>query len=207
MCTKCHAAYATPESAVRHTHHAPEREGARCVSCHMPKKNLSLDTKLTAYHRIGSPTDAARVLGDRPLECAVCHRDEPVEQLVSTMERWWQKRYDRSALTRLYGNLGESALRATLARGKPHERAVAVTLLGVPGAKRDASGIAVELTNEIPLVRYYARDALVRVLGESSPIDLHRDTATIARAAEAWLARHGVAASVPATRVEQPGED
>ena len=52
----------------------------------MPKKNTGLGYQLTRYHRIGSPTDAARVEKDRPLECALCHADKSVASLVSTME-------------------------------------------------------------------------------------------------------------------------
>ena len=64
----------------------------------MPKKNMGLDYALTRYHRIGSPTDPARVERDRPLECALCHADKSVDALVGTMEPWWGKRYDREAL-------------------------------------------------------------------------------------------------------------
>ena len=48
----------------------------------MPQKNLGLGYNLTRYHRIGSPTEKARVEGDRPLECALCHADKTVEELT-----------------------------------------------------------------------------------------------------------------------------
>ena len=77
--------------------------GGRCLGCHMPKKNLSLDNRLGRYHRIASPTETAKVEGDRPLECALCHADKSVESLVATMEAWWHKSYDRARLRALYG--------------------------------------------------------------------------------------------------------
>ena len=48
-------------------------------------------TALGRYHRIASPTETAKVEGDRPLECALCHGDKSVETLVATMEAWWHK--------------------------------------------------------------------------------------------------------------------
>lgn len=88
-------------------------------------KNMTLDTRLGRYHRIGSPTEAAKVEGDRPLECALCHGRESVGNLVDTMESWWGHRYDRAKLTALYGDLDQASLLATLRYGKPHEKAVA----------------------------------------------------------------------------------
>ena len=78
-CTGCHPSMATERGLRAHTHHAPGSEGSACLSCHMPRKNVGLRYELTRYHRIGSPTDEARVYGDRPLECALCHADWSVE--------------------------------------------------------------------------------------------------------------------------------
>src|SRR6185436_351566 len=113
-----------------HAHHDPSGAGGACIGCHMPKKNMGLGYALTRYHRIGSPTDRARVEGDRPLECALCHVDKSVGELVGAMERFWGKRYDRAALTALYGDLGGSALLSTVVRGKAHEQATAMHVLG-----------------------------------------------------------------------------
>src|SRR5208283_2979449 len=88
-----------------HSHHAPDGAAGACIACHMPKKNMALDGRLTPYHRIGSPTDPLRVLGDRPLECALCHVDKTVAEIVGTMERWWGKAYERAALAPLRRSL------------------------------------------------------------------------------------------------------
>jgi hypothetical protein len=153
----------------------------------MPKKNMSLDTELTRYHRIGSPTDPIRVLADRPLECAICHADKQVGELVLAMETWWKKAYDRDALRDLYGDLTSSPLLATLERGKPHEKAVALAILsntivsksgdspetaarhGARRPRRELTPLfARELDNEYPLVREFARFALLSSLGEGN---------------------------------------
>ncbi|MDP8999799.1 MAG: hypothetical protein M3O46_06785, partial [Myxococcota bacterium] len=130
ICTACHAALADDLRLRAHTHHDPNGAGGACVACHMPRKNMGLDGVLTRYHRIGSPTDPARVLGDRPLECALCHWDRSVRALVENMEAWWPVRYPRQRLQELYGSLDANTMHATLERGKPHERAVAIGVLG-----------------------------------------------------------------------------
>ena len=135
-----HATASSPTAGAcsAHAHHDPDGAGGSCVACHMPRKNMGLDGTLTRYHRIGSPTDPARVLGDRPLECALCHADRTVGSLVDAMERWWPVRYPRQRLQELYGSLDANVMRATLELGKPHEQAVAMATLG---AARDRAAV------------------------------------------------------------------
>jgi hypothetical protein len=178
----------------------------------MPKKNMSLDGRLTRYHRIGSPTDPLRVLGDRPLECALCHTDKTVESLVGTMEKWWGKAYDKDALTKLYGALDVRPLVATVERGKPHEQAVALSVLGEHGDKSQAPLLSLGLASELPLVRQYARDALRAVLGMGCDVRLEGDLAAIERDADACLSAAGLhpppwPASASAPAPSEPPED
>jgi predicted CXXCH cytochrome family protein len=188
ICTQCHTSLATEPAQRAHTHHDPNGVGGRCIACHMPKKNMSLELGLGRYHRIGSPNDAAKML-DRPLECALCHGDATVEKLASDMERMWGKRIDRAVLDGVYGSLDQNALDVTLARGKPHEQAVAIALLGERRERHATQAIAAELTNEYPLVRFYAERALERISGEPSPMDLYATDDEIRVAAAAWAAR------------------
>jgi hypothetical protein len=148
----------------------------------MPRKNMGLDGALTRYHRIGSPTDAVRVLGDRPLECALCHADWSVGALVGAMEKWWPVRYPRQRLEELYGSLDANAIRATLERGKPHEQVVAIATLGELRARDAASSVSRELLNGYPLVREWAKRALVSMLGRCD-VDLAADDGSIEREA------------------------
>ena len=67
--------------------------------------------------------------------------------------------YDRAALADLYGALDARPLAATLVRGKAHEQAVAVAVLGEARRTEALPGIARQLANPFPLVRYYARRA------------------------------------------------
>ena len=169
---------------------------------------MGLDLRLTRYHRIGSPTDPARVMLDRPLECALCHADKSVLSLVTTMERWWKKAYSRDLLVRLYGDLNARTLLATLARGKPHERAVAAAALGELGDRSAAPAIARELVNEYPLVRGFAARALAGALGRDCGIDVGTEgVARIEEEARGCFAALGMGAPVfPAVGESGKGE-
>lgn len=188
LCTKCHDRYASPQALREHSHHDPAADGARCLSCHMPKKNLALDGTLSRYHRIGSPNDPQRVLLDRPMECALCHADKAVESLATTMETWWKRPYDREALRKLYGALDANVLLATAERGKPHEQAVAFYLLGQGRSRQAVPLLAKQLTHPYPLVRGYAKRALDGIAGAPIPVDIDADDAEIEIAARSWLA-------------------
>jgi hypothetical protein len=202
-CTACHAELADAERLRAHAHHDPAGAGGACIACHMPRKNMGLDGVLTRYHRIGSPTDPARVLGDRPLECALCHADRSVGALVDAMEKWWAVRYPRQRLEELYGSLEANALVATLARGKPHEQAVAIATLGEAGMRDAAPAVAGQLLSAYPLVREWARRALVSMLGHCD-VDLSADDATIARQAEPYAHTPLAAPTAP---VDEEPED
>jgi predicted CXXCH cytochrome family protein len=192
VCAACHSDLRSVEAQSAHSHHAPEGAGGACIACHMPRKNMALDGRLSRYHRIGSPTDPIRVLNDRPLECALCHADKTARDLIGIMERWWKKSYDRDALIKLYGSLDERPMIAAVERGKPHEQAVALFTLGERHERAAAHLIAAQLANDVPLVRQYAMGALELALGRSCDIDLARDLEDIERQADRCLAAVGL---------------
>jgi predicted CXXCH cytochrome family protein len=208
VCTGCHPTLGDPGRLRAHAHHDPAGPGGSCVACHMPRKNMGLDGTLTRYHRIGSPTDPARVLGDRPIECALCHVDRSVRSLVDTMEKWWPVRYPRQRLEELYGSIDANVIRATLERGKPHERAVAIALLGEAKAQDAVPAIARELLDDYPLVREWARRALVSIRGRCD-VDLSASDEVISREARACAGASAEAESLspsatPPVREEEP---
>ena len=197
VCVRCHAQYATPTALASHAHHDPNGAGGSCVGCHMPRKNMGLGYALTRYHRIGLPDDPVRVERDRPIECALCHTDKTVGDLVTTMERWWGRTYDRAALAALYGSLEARPLPATLERGRAHEQAVALATLGAAHVTSAAPAVARQLVNPFPLVRYYARRALEGLRGQDCAVDLDRPTPEIAAAVRACVPE-AFAAGAPA---------
>jgi len=213
VCVRCHPQYAPAPALAAHAHHDPTGAGGSCIACHMPKKNMGLGYALTRYHRIGLPDDPARVERDRPIECALCHTNKTVADLVGKMEAWWGRKYDRAALANLYGTVEARPLQATLMRGKAHEQAVAVAVLGDARRKEALPGIARQLVNPFPLVRYYAKRAVDALADRPCPIDLDRTTAEIVAAARACVPAafpEPAAAALPAkprTRTDDTDED
>jgi predicted CXXCH cytochrome family protein len=198
VCTNCHQALRDASALRAHSHHAPTGEGSACLSCHMPKKNMGLAYEFTRYHRIGSPTDEARVLGDRPLDCAICHADRSVAQIVGTMERWWGKRYDRARLERLYGrDLTRNPVRLALLGGRPHEQALAADIAVRRRVPDTDESIVSLLGSRYPLVRYYARHSLELRFGEQMAIDMSLPGTELERAARAWLEARSPSKTVP----------
>ena len=59
-------------------------------------------------------------------------------------------------------------------RGKAHEQAVAVAVLGEARRTEALPGVARQLANPFPLVRYYARRALDALAPRPCPVDLDR---------------------------------
>jgi predicted CXXCH cytochrome family protein len=202
VCVRCHPQYAAPAALAAHAHHDPAGAGASCIACHMPKKNMGLGYALTRYHRIGLPDDPARVERDRPIECALCHADKTVGELVGKMESWWGRKYDRAALANLYGTLDARPLTATLTRGKAHEQAVAVAALADAHRTEVLPGVARQLANPFPLVRYYAKRAVDALADRPCAVDLDRTTPEIVAAARACVPGafpDTVPAALPAT--------
>jgi hypothetical protein len=103
------------------------------------------------------------------------------------MESWWGRKYDRAALTNLYGTVEARPLPATLMRGKAHEQAIAIAVLGEAGRKEALPAVARQLANPFPLVRYYARRAVDALAPRPCPVDLDRATPEIVAAARACV--------------------
>jgi predicted CXXCH cytochrome family protein len=172
ICLNCHQG----QSGETHSHH----KTAHCMDCHMPRKNMNLDNGLGRYHRIGSPTETSRVESDRPLECAICHADKSVRTLVDDMERLWSKKYDHEKIAQLYGGLDVNPLVETVRRGKPHEQASALGVLAEHPRAGSAPLIGAQLVHRVPIVRYFAVQALAAALGKPVSIDLFTSDEKIA---------------------------
>lgn len=189
ICTQCHGAYAAPAARAAHSRHRADGEGSHCVACHMPKKNMGLDGRLSRYHRVASPTERAKVEGDRPLECALCHADKTVGAVLDDMDRLFGKRFDRARVAALYGGLDVNVITATLARGFAHEQATASAIAGARRDRADAPLLVEILGSKYPVVRDYAKDALEALSGAPLPVDLSQDKERILEDARAWQRR------------------
>jgi predicted CXXCH cytochrome family protein len=89
MCVQCHARVGA--SGRKHTHHAPESEGSRCVSCHMPRIMNSLLFKARTHQVDDIPhADMTERFGqeDSPCSCLLCHRDKDSAWLKAQLRAW-----------------------------------------------------------------------------------------------------------------------
>ncbi|MFZ0635087.1 MAG: cytochrome c3 family protein [Candidatus Acidiferrales bacterium] len=91
MCTGCHAQFLDKSAAATHTHHSPESEGSRCVSCHMPK---IMDAVLmrARTHKIDSIPSAEFTIRfgqeESPNACLLCHSQKDAGWVKEEMQKW-----------------------------------------------------------------------------------------------------------------------
>ena len=89
LCTQCHTrpVFAGPE-LVKHTFHAPESEGSRCISCHMSDVNWRLLIR-RRDHTFQAPVPENTAKLGIPNACTTCHDDRSPEWAAKTMNDWW----------------------------------------------------------------------------------------------------------------------
>jgi mono/diheme cytochrome c family protein len=91
MCTGCHSQFQDPARAEQHSHHPPDSEGSRCVSCHMPRIMDALVFRART-HQIDDIPDAemTRHFGqeESPNACLLCHQEKNAEWVQQTMLGW-----------------------------------------------------------------------------------------------------------------------
>jgi hypothetical protein len=89
MCTQCHAG--ATYAAEGHTRHAAGSEGARCVSCHMPKIMGALLFQAGSHQiddRPSAETAARFGQAGSPNACFLCHKDRDVSWLRKQLSSW-----------------------------------------------------------------------------------------------------------------------
>ena len=169
VCVRCHAQYAAPAALAAHAHHDPAGAGGELHR--LPHAAQEHGARLRAHplppHRL--PDDPARVERDRPLECALCHADKTVGELVAHDGALvGAQRTIARALATLYGEprrapaAGDArrAARRTSRRSRWRRSARRASTAALPGVAR-------QLVNPFPLVRYYARRALEALRGQA----------------------------------------
>lgn len=91
QCTSCHASKAV--QAERHTHHAANSEGSRCVSCHMPYLQEPEVGMALRYARSDHAIPIPRPLSDSALgvtsACRGCHTDRSEDALQRQLTAWY----------------------------------------------------------------------------------------------------------------------
>ncbi|HEX6308538.1 MAG TPA: tetratricopeptide repeat protein [Longimicrobiales bacterium] len=91
QCTACHASKAVDSE--RHTKHAAESAGSRCVACHMPYLQEPAVGRALRYarsdHTIPLPRPAFDAALGVEVACAQCHTDRPVDTIGAQVRDWW----------------------------------------------------------------------------------------------------------------------
>ena len=112
LCTQCHS---TPKLAwdpdsgdrrpaftgaglERHTFHAPDSEGSRCVSCHMSDVNWRLLIR-RRDHTLQPPVPENTAKFGIPNACTTCHDDRSPEWAAKQMTEWWSDGERRTRAT------------------------------------------------------------------------------------------------------------
>ncbi len=164
VCLQCHAATAYDDA--RHHFHKKEwkgrpRDGALCVSCHMPKSPFMV-VHLRADHSIRVPRpDLTRELGV-PNACsrAGCHADKPLSWVTTSFDRWYgTARKPHYGTVLAAGRKGEPSARGDLIRiaqdplSPTIVRATALSLLGRYDGPEVTAAFRRALLDDEPLVR------------------------------------------------------
>ncbi|MHC4199698.1 MAG: tetratricopeptide repeat protein [Planctomycetota bacterium] len=95
-CLPCHAERVA--NAKAHTHHKPEKEGHRCVSCHMPTTQFGGMRR--SDHSMLPPTPALTLALKSPNACGICHDDKPPRWADDHVRKWHGDDYQAPVLRR-----------------------------------------------------------------------------------------------------------
>jgi len=91
MCTGCHSQFRDAAAISRHSHHATESEGSRCVSCHMPRIMDALLFR-ARYHQIDDIPNAemTKQFGqeESPNACLLCHTKKNAAWAGQQLSAW-----------------------------------------------------------------------------------------------------------------------
>jgi predicted CXXCH cytochrome family protein len=101
LCTQCHQQPTYAGAALaKHTFHAPESAGSRCISCHMSDVNWRLLIR-RRDHTFQPPVPENTAQFGIPNACTTCHDNRPPEWAAAQMDEWWGDKDRRAAQTSL----------------------------------------------------------------------------------------------------------
>lgn len=72
----------------KHTFHAPQSEGSRCINCHMSDVNWRMLTR-RRDHSFQPPVPETTARFGIPNACTTCHDDRSPEWAARQMDQWW----------------------------------------------------------------------------------------------------------------------
>lgn len=208
MCTGCHQGLAGPAPLAAHTHHDPAGEGARCVSCHMPRIVYGV-LDVHRSHRIELPDPGRNAADGRPDACTGCHVDRTAAWAQAAAGRWWASgRYADGGRIPV-GTSPAEAIRS----GEAVARAVAADALGrisagAAGGRTLRLGLLLEAlaSDRYPAVREIAWRAFRRLAVDPATAELVRRAGYDpgGAAAERMLAIRKLRSEIPGLESSRP---
>ena len=165
-CLPCHAELVN--NAAHHTHHKPDSDGNRCVSCHMPMTEYARMRR--SDHSMRAPTPATTIAYKSPNACNSCHRDKDPRWADRVVRQWYPRDYQakvlaEAALIEAARKRDWSKLPQMLAyiEDPRHDTVFAASLIRLLGQCPDSRKFAtmrVAIRDSSPLVRANAVDVL-----------------------------------------------
>ncbi|MEW6584679.1 MAG: tetratricopeptide repeat protein [Nitrospirota bacterium] len=88
-CMPCHEKHVKDPS--QHTHHNPDSEASKCISCHMPKTEFARMNR--SDHSMRPPMPAASIAFKSPNACNICHADKEARWANDFVHQWRTRDY------------------------------------------------------------------------------------------------------------------
>jgi tetratricopeptide (TPR) repeat protein len=178
-CLPCHEARVLNVAA--HSHHPPESEASRCISCHMPTTDFARMQR--SDHSMLPPTPATTIAYQSPNACNGCHADKDAVWADKQVRTWAKRDYQAPVLRR--AGLIDAARKRDWSKlpemlayiSDPKSEEIFVTslirLLAHCDNQAKVPVLRKALTNPSPLVR----GAAVEGLGQSPSLEALQDIA------------------------------
>ncbi|HJV35893.1 ammonia-forming cytochrome c nitrite reductase subunit c552, partial [Geomonas sp.] len=93
-CLPCHENKVKSPQA--HTHHRPDGEGGKCISCHMPKTGFARMER--SDHSMRPPLPAATIRFKSPNACTACHAERDPQWADALVRKWKSRDYQEPVL-------------------------------------------------------------------------------------------------------------
>lgn len=173
LCMQCHGGQRADSPVidpVRHTFHAPESTGSRCVNCHMPQ-TVYMQVHWRHDHGFTVPDPKLTLELGIPNACNRCHTDRDATWALEAAERWYGDRLEKPARART----------RVLAKARAGEVAAVPGLLSILEGKETAywQAAAAALLGEW-VDRPEVVTALRRALGHASDLVRQRAVQSLA---------------------------
>ncbi|QEG43590.1 multiheme c-type cytochrome [Roseimaritima ulvae] len=162
-CITCHQQYGTPQAVAKHTHHAADSAGSRCMNCHMPKINEGLQD-VVRTHTIFSPTQPQMLESNHPNACNLCHTDQPIDWTTKYLAEWYGGQFDEAKMSAAYSDPQQAVGLQWLASENEAVRLVAIDAMRRNRDVWAAPQLIEMLDDPYLLNRQFAQQAVEEIL-------------------------------------------